>query len=127
MEDNEVIDLPPNIDFDSENKYTYDDYLPIEKTNQSLLDNLINDFNIKSEDIPEITLEIENDNLLGLLDEDENLVNYKSPIVDVGRDILEKLNMNFTINDLFVEKPYKIRKYKNKDYFFLKQIMLLIN
>jgi hypothetical protein len=101
----------------------------IRKPNISILDSLISSFKISNDDIimesPEHDLNdqvdiVENDNIIGLLDEDENAYTYEKPMPDVGKDILNTITRNFTITDLFVEKPFKQRKYKNKDY-FLKQ------
>jgi len=76
-----------------------------------------------------IFLDVENkiniiDETMGLLDEDEDLFVTKIPVPSLNRDQLEILNRNFTISDVFVEKPFKLRKLSKKG-FYLKQNYLL--
>jgi len=75
-------------------------------------------------DLPEIDQDNQD---FGILEEEEDMIVYRPPVVTVSKEKLLQLTLNFSISDIFVEKPYS-RKYKQKlTHTFSKQNFFIVN
>jgi len=68
------------------------------------LNEIIGGFDIKDD----FLIPIEDDTInYGLLEENDDIVTYKPPEHALSKEKLSILNMNLTVSDIFVERPYK--------------------
>jgi len=85
-----------------------------------------NNFNNLNEsillDLPEID---DNEQDFGLMEDNEDIVEYNSPVTNLSKEQLLQLTLNFSAKDIFVEKPYNRRFIKNNIHTFSKQNFMI--
>jgi len=62
---------------------------------------------------------------MGLLEDDSDLFTYQPPVPNLTKEKLMIVNYNFTSSDVFVEKPYSRRTYRENIHTFSRQNYML--